>query len=133
MKNFFLSDNFPPEPNAPASRKYEHCREWVRKGVAVNGYVYRLVKHNEGEYSDGKGNHIDGLEGFWGYLKRRLAAKGGIRKERLPLYLAEYVWKYNHGNDSIGSQKNLFFNNLKGVMVSCSFTTLPFFNLVRIL
>ncbi len=28
--------------------------------------------------------------------KRRLAAKGGIRRERLPLYLAEYVWRYNH-------------------------------------
>ena len=60
-------------------------------GVAAKGYVHRLVKHHKGEYSDSKGNHINGLEGFWGYLKRRLAAKGGIRKERLPLYLAEYV------------------------------------------
>ena len=60
-------------------------------GVAANGYVHRMVKHNEGEYSDGKGNHINDLEGFWGYLKRRLSAKGGIRKERLPLSLAEYV------------------------------------------
>ena len=60
-------------------------------GVAAKGYVHRLVKHHKGEYSDGKGNHINGLEGFWGYLKRRLAAKGGIRKERLPLYLGEYV------------------------------------------
>jgi len=54
------------------------------------------VEHGKGEYSDKKGNHINGLEGFWGYLKRRLAAKGGIRKERLPFYLAEYVWRYNH-------------------------------------
>jgi len=50
---------------------------------AAKGYVHRLIKHNKGEYSDGKGNHINGLEGFWGYLKRRLSAKGGIRKERL--------------------------------------------------
>lgn len=31
----FLSDNFPPEVNAPASRTYEHCREWVKKGAQV--------------------------------------------------------------------------------------------------
>jgi transposase len=43
-----------------------------------------------------EGSHVKGLEGFWGYLKRWLAAKGGIRRERLPLYLAEYVWRYNH-------------------------------------
>ena len=29
MHILFLSDNFPPEINAPASRTYEHCREWV--------------------------------------------------------------------------------------------------------
>ncbi len=26
----FITDNFPPEVNAPASRTFEHCREWVR-------------------------------------------------------------------------------------------------------
>jgi hypothetical protein len=35
MKLLFLSDNFPPESNAPASRTYEHCREWVKEGVDV--------------------------------------------------------------------------------------------------
>lgn len=65
-------------------------------GLAAKGYVHRLVKHQEGEYSDYKGHHINGLEGFWGYLKRKLASKGGIRKEYLNLYLAEYVWRYNH-------------------------------------
>ncbi len=64
-------------------------------GVAAGGYVHRMVEHRE-RYSDRKGGHINGLEGFWGYLKRRLAAKGGIRRERLPLYIAEYAWRYNH-------------------------------------
>ena len=31
----FLTDNFPPEVNAPASRSFEHCREWVRQGTQV--------------------------------------------------------------------------------------------------
>ena len=73
-------------------------------GVAARGYVHRLVKHEQQEYSDGQGNHINGLEGFWGYLKRMLAAKGGIRKERLHLYLAEYAWRYNHRGLKIRDQ-----------------------------
>jgi glycosyltransferase involved in cell wall biosynthesis len=31
----FLTDNFPPEVNAPASRTFEHCREWVARGAKV--------------------------------------------------------------------------------------------------
>ena len=31
----FLTDNFPPEVNAPANRTFEHCREWVKEGVEV--------------------------------------------------------------------------------------------------
>lgn len=35
MHILFLTDNFPPEVNAPASRTFEHCREWVRAGNQV--------------------------------------------------------------------------------------------------
>ncbi|MDH3216463.1 MAG: glycosyltransferase family 4 protein, partial [Candidatus Krumholzibacteria bacterium] len=35
MRILFLSDNFPPEVNAPATRTYEHCAEWVRRGASV--------------------------------------------------------------------------------------------------
>ncbi|HRD67260.1 MAG TPA: glycosyltransferase family 4 protein [Candidatus Competibacter sp.] len=35
MRILFLTDNFPPEVNAPASRTFEHCREWVRAGHRV--------------------------------------------------------------------------------------------------
>ena len=35
MHILFLSDNFSPESNAPASRTFEHCREWVRAGHQV--------------------------------------------------------------------------------------------------
>ena len=74
------------------------CSDTFRSytGVATQGYVHRMMEHGKGEYSDLKGTHINGLEGFWGYLKRQLAAKGGIRRERIGLYLAEYVWRYNH-------------------------------------
>ena len=35
MHILFLTDNFPPEVNAPASRTFEHCREWVKAGRKV--------------------------------------------------------------------------------------------------
>ena len=35
MKILFLTDNFPPETNAPATRTYEHARSWVAAGHEV--------------------------------------------------------------------------------------------------
>jgi hypothetical protein len=35
MHILFLTDNFPPEVNAPASRTHEHCRLWVKAGHQV--------------------------------------------------------------------------------------------------
>lgn len=64
-------------------------------GLAAKGYVHRTVEHQKKEYVLGK-NHINGLEGFWGYLKRQLAAKGGVKRKYLSLFLGEYVWRYNY-------------------------------------
>ena len=71
--------------------------------------------HQEGEYSDSKGNHINGLERFWGYLKRRLVAGGGISKVRLPLHLAEYVGRYNQRNENIELQTKQLLKLFEGV------------------
>lgn len=81
-------------------------------GVAAKGYVHRLVDHGKGEYVKGRA-HINGLEGFWGYLKRKLAAKGGVRRTHLPLYLAEYVWRYNHRNETQKNKVKLMLKLLK--------------------
>ena len=35
MHILFLTDNFPPEGNAPASRTYEHAREWLKDGHKI--------------------------------------------------------------------------------------------------
>ena len=81
----------------------------VYTGLATKGYVHRTVEHGEKEYVRGK-NHINGLEGFWGYLKRQLASRGGIRRKRLPLYLAEYVWRYNNRKLTIEKQIEKLLN-----------------------
>lgn len=82
-------------------------------GLAAKGYVHRLVDHSKNEYSDRRGNHINCLEGFWGYLKRKLAAKGGIRRRRLQIYLGEYVWRFNQRKLSLKEQENLLFTLFK--------------------
>jgi len=78
-------------------------------GLATKGYVHRTVEHQKKEYTKGK-NHINGLEGFWGYLKRQLASRGGIRRERLPFYLAEYVWRYNNRKLTVEKQIERLLN-----------------------
>jgi transposase len=80
-------------------------------GIAAKGYVHRLVKHSKDNYVS-NGNHINGLEGFWGYLKRKLAAKGGVRQSRLHLYLGEYVWRYNHRQLNLKEQENYLMKSL---------------------
>lgn len=35
MHILFLTDNFPPESNAPANRTFEHAREWAKAGHRV--------------------------------------------------------------------------------------------------
>lgn len=35
MRILFLTDNFPPETNAPATRTFEHARRWVQAGATV--------------------------------------------------------------------------------------------------
>jgi len=82
------------------------CSDTYRSytGLAAAGYVHRTVEHKSKEYVRGK-NHINGLEGFWGFLKRKLASKGGVRRIYLPLFLGEYVWRYNHRKEELIDQR----------------------------
>ena len=36
------------------------------------------------------------VDALWTDVRRRLRARGGIRRERMDLYLASFVWRYNH-------------------------------------
>lgn len=82
------------------------CSDTYRSytGLAAAGYVHRTVEHKLKEYVRGK-NHINGLEGFWGFLKRKLASKGGVRRIYLPFFLGEYVWRYNHRKEELIDQR----------------------------
>ncbi|MBM3926536.1 MAG: IS1595 family transposase [SAR202 cluster bacterium] len=75
----------------------------AHSGLPLRGSARDLVDAPPG-FADAKGGHVNSLKSFWGYLKRRLSNKGGIRRERLPLYIGESIWRYNNRGLSIPEQ-----------------------------
>jgi len=71
-------------------------------GLVDMGYEkhYR-VKHGKSEWSDGSGNHINGIESFWGYAKHRLTKFKGIPRDRFGLHLKETEFRFNHRGQDI--------------------------------
>jgi len=71
----FLTDNFPPEVNAPASRTFEHCREWVAAGHRVT-VITCAPNFPRGKLYEGYRNRLfareemDGIEVIrvWSYI-----------------------------------------------------------------
>jgi glycosyltransferase involved in cell wall biosynthesis len=57
MKILFVTDNFFPEVNAPASRTYEHCKEWVSKGHEVT-VITGVPNFPRGKVFDGYRNKV---------------------------------------------------------------------------
>jgi glycosyltransferase involved in cell wall biosynthesis len=85
MKILFITDNFYPEVNAPATRTYEHIKEWIKNddvkvtvltcfpnfphGKVYNGYKNRLYKKE----------NISGIEVIrvWSYITQN---KGFLKR-----------------------------------------------------
>ena len=57
MRILFLSHYFHPEVNAPASRTYEHCRQWVKDGHDVT-VVTCAPNHPRGKVYEGYHNRL---------------------------------------------------------------------------
>ena len=75
MHILFLTDNFPPEVNAPATRTFEHCQEWIKNGHKVT-VITCAPNFPHGKVFDGyknklyQKNLIDGIEVIrvWSYM-----------------------------------------------------------------
>ncbi len=84
MHILFLTDNFPPEVNAPASRTFEHCREWVMRGHNVT-VITCAPNFPKGKVYDGYKNklwQVETLNGIkvirvWTYIT---ANEGFVRR-----------------------------------------------------
>ncbi len=66
-------------------------------GLVDLGYGHFRVDHSKDEFARGR-VHINGIEGFWGLAKVRLAKFKGLPKHTFHLHLKETEWRYNHRN-----------------------------------
>ncbi len=76
-----------------------------------HGFTHEYVNHHLYEYVRGE-VHTNSIEGFWGILKRKLSCIGGMRRQYLPLFVAEIVWKYNHRNLTLEEQEKKLYETL---------------------
>ena len=86
MHILFLTDNFPPEGNAPASRTYEHAREWCKKGHKIT-VITSAPNFPEGKVFDGYKNKFLSIEEVEGInvwrVKTYIASNKGFYKRIL--------------------------------------------------
>lgn len=81
--------------------------------LAVYGFNHKKVKHHENEFSAGEGNHINGIESFWSFAKRRLSKFNGIKRADFKEHLLETEWRFNHRDTIKQTMRKLMKLNRK--------------------
>jgi hypothetical protein len=126
MKILFLTDNFPPEVNAPATRTFEHCKYWVEKGVEVH-VVTCAPNFPQGKIYEGYKNKLVYTENFDGIKVTRLwsyiAANKGFARRILDFFsfsLSSMIYLlFNRSNyDVIIATSPQFFTGLTAMVIS---------------
>ncbi len=78
-----------------------HSDGWrAYDGLILNGYSHYRVHHSENEFVRGK-SHVNGIESFWSYAKRRLSKLNGIHSKHFHLHLKECEWRWNNREGNI--------------------------------
>ena len=77
--------------------------------LAVLGYNHKKVKHDDNEFVNRKDrdNHINGVESYWSWIKRRLVKFNGMSKTQFERYLLESEWRFNHRHNMLSELKKL--------------------------
>jgi glycosyltransferase involved in cell wall biosynthesis len=132
MRILFITDNFPPEVNAPASRTYEHCREWVYlghdvtvitcnpnfpQGVLYQGYQNRLASQEV----------MDGIQVIrvWSYIS---ANQGFIKRilDYLSFMLSAVIVSQKLGSyDKLVGTSPQFFSAVAAYLIG-AFKSTPY-------
>jgi transposase len=70
-------------------------------GLVDVGFAQHFrVQHNQDEFVRGT-THINGIESFWSFAKRRLQRFNGIPAQTFYLHLKECEWRFNHRGDDL--------------------------------
>lgn len=78
-------------------------------GLITSGYKHYRIHHSENEFARGK-NHVNGIESFWSYSKRRLLKFNGIHKVKFLLHLKESEFRWNMRINNVSLYKELLNN-----------------------
>lgn len=88
--------------------------EWLGYNGLKRIYDHSIVKHNKGEYVNGR-VHTNTIEGFWSLLKRGIF---GIyhftSKKHLQKYVDEFVFRYNTRDISESFRFQFYLSNCEG-------------------
>jgi transposase-like protein len=82
--------------------------EKVMMGLVLNGYKHYRIHHKENEFARGK-NHVNDIESFWSYTKKRLIKFNGIKKDKFLLHLKESQFRWNNRQNTY----KLLINNFR--------------------
>lgn len=69
------------------------------RGLKKQGFKHETIDHGKEEYVKLKRTkkvHINGIEGFWGWLKERLLKHHGVAKGNLIYYVKELEFRFNN-------------------------------------
>jgi len=61
---------------------------------------HNIIKHDKDKFAEGH-NHINGIEGFWSYTKKRFHKYHGINKKNYSFYLKEMEFRFNNRNEKL--------------------------------
>jgi len=75
-------------------------------GLVLDGYKHKRINHSK-TYSNRKGTHVNGIENFWSFSKRRLAKFNGVSRKTFLLHLKECELRYNFKNDILKILKEI--------------------------
>ena len=100
-----------PEVVKTVKNAMVYTDEWVGYKQVNKIYDHLFVKHNEGEYVNGR-IYTNTIEGFWSILKRGIV---GIyhftSRKHIQKYVDEFVFRYNTRNNGEHQRFNLFLQN----------------------
>jgi transposase-like protein len=68
-------------------------------GLVYSGYKHHRINHSKQFVRSH--NHINGIESFWSYVKRKMRKHNGISRHKFYLYLKESEFRFNHRNQDI--------------------------------
>lgn len=93
-----------------------HSDGWKGYDGLVDVGYDKHFRINKSQHFASHGVHINGIEAFWSFTKRRLAKFNGVKKN-FDLHLKECEWRYNKPLDQLIEELHALIKKTKTLMV----------------